>query len=60
MTPLNVALVLLLSAPALGTPPPIEVGKPFPELTLPTLTGERASIRDFRGRKVMLHVFASW
>ncbi len=47
-------------------PPPaepirLEVGARFPDLVLPTLEdGRPASLRDFRGRKVILHVFASW
>ena len=53
-------LVLLLVTSATADPPLIESGAPFPELSLPTLDGERLSIRDFRGRKVLLHVFASW
>lgn len=37
------------------------VGEPFPAISLPTLEdGELRSIADFRGRKVILHVFASW
>ena len=40
---------------------PFRVGQPFPKLTLPALEdGQPASIRDYRGRKVILHVFASW
>ncbi len=39
----------------------IEVGQPFPELVLPRLGGgSPASIAEFRGRRLMLHVFASW
>lgn len=39
----------------------IDVGKPFPELVLPALgDGRPLSIADFRGEKVILHVFASW
>lgn len=42
-------------------PPVIEVGRPFPALHLPDATdGRPRSIADFRGRKVLLHVFASW
>ena len=43
--------------PALGR---IKEGQPFPDLTLPTLDGEPLSIAAYRGRKVVLHVFASW
>ena len=39
----------------------IAVDKPFPEIVLPDLyTGEPRSITEFRGKKVLLHVFASW
>ena len=39
----------------------IEVGKPFPNLILPSLEdGRPASIVQFRGKKTLLHVFASW
>ncbi len=42
-------------------PPVIEVGRPFPALHLPDAAdGRPRSIADFRGRKVLLHVFASW
>lgn len=38
-----------------------EIGEPFPTLALPSLDGrEPKSISDFRGRKLILHVFASW
>ncbi len=37
------------------------VGEPFPDLELPSLTdGSPLSISAFRGKKVILHVFASW
>ena len=45
----------------LSLPEPIAEGKPFPGVSLPALTDGRArSIADFRGSKVVLHVFASW
>ena len=38
-----------------------EVGTPFPTLSFPSLAdGRPASIADFRGQKVILHIFASW
>ena len=59
------ALILLLSS--VGAPsalakeaPVIEVGQPFPDLHLPTLEGEMKRVSDYRGQKVLLHVFASW
>lgn len=41
--------------------PVIEDGKPFPAIAFPSLDGGTPmSIADFRGKKVLLHVFASW
>jgi hypothetical protein len=38
-----------------------EVGKPFPLITLPAAQdGQPMSVNDFRGRKMLLHLFASW
>ena len=46
---------------ASAAPPDLTVGKPFPDLVLPAMDGGRAmSIADFRAKKVILHVFASW
>lgn len=50
-------LLALLSAPA----SPFQVGEPAPVVTLPSgADGEPVSLEDFRGQKVMLHVWASW
>ena len=39
----------------------VEVGKPFPNLMLPALEdGSPSSLVQFRGKKTLLHVFASW
>lgn len=61
------ALMLLLASCSAREPLPfpetvaIEVGQPFPNLMLPALDGGApASIAQFRGRKILLHVFASW
>lgn len=63
------APVLLLLFAACTQPPPvaqpddvsIEVGRPFPNLALPSLAdGSPASVAQFRGKKTLLHVFASW
>lgn len=44
-----------------GTDVGIEVGEPFPQIPLPTLEGrEGKTLAEFRGQKVILHVFASW
>lgn len=40
---------------------PLEVGRAFPAITLPDIAdGRPRAIADFRGRKIILHVFASW
>jgi hypothetical protein len=40
---------------------PFRVGEPFPTISLPSLEDDRpASIADFRGRRLIVHVFASW
>ena len=62
------ALTLLCLVAALGTAadaraataPILEVGQPFPDLALRTLDGEVRRVSDYRGTKLVLHVFASW
>ena len=54
-----VVAVSLVGRPA--TARAIEVGSPFPLLQLPRLEdGRRGSVADYRGEKLVLHVFASW
>lgn len=45
------------STDALGS---IALNEKFPELKLPTTDGSSWSIQDERGRRVILHIFASW
>ncbi len=41
--------------------PKLEVGQRFPGTFLPSLTdGRPMSLLQFRGQKVILHIFASW
>jgi len=59
------ALLLVTCGSAVDVAVPVdvavEVGKPFPHLTLPSLEdGSPSSIVQFRGKKTLLHVFASW
>ena len=56
------ALSPLVLPPARGlAAPPLAVGQPFPDLVLPALDdGRPLSVADFRGKKVVLLVFASW
>ena len=38
-----------------------ESGEPFPTIAFPSLAdGRPTSIAAFRGKKIILHVFASW
>ena len=58
-----VATWLALAVPTLAPAGVWEpkVGEPFPDLRLPTLEdGVSRSIADYRGEKILLHVFASW
>lgn len=41
--------------------PQLRAGLPFPNLTLPDCEdGRPTSLADFRGKRVLLHIFASW
>jgi len=42
-------------------PIPFKVGEPFPAISLPAADdGRKVSIADFRGQRLIVHVFASW
>lgn len=55
-------LIALLCASARGEPPALDVGRAFPNLALPALepAGTTLSVGQFRGQKIVLHIFASW
>ena len=63
-----VSLALLIGAtsavPAYGqrgVASRFQAGQPFPTIAFPSLEdGTPASIADYRGKKLLLHVFASW
>ncbi len=38
----------------------LEVGQAFPNMLLPSLEGPPSSIADFRGDKLIVHIWASW
>ncbi len=60
-TLLSVALLWTSPLPASAKEVPVRVGEPFPALVLPALVDDAPlSIERFRGRKVLLHQFASW
>ncbi len=43
------------------TTDPFAVGQPVPDLVLPSADdGRPRSLAEFRGKKYVLHVFASW
>ena len=59
------ALVMLVAVLPATAPVPqsehaLEIGRPFPTIPLPDLEGTRRSVADFRGHRLILHVFASW
>ncbi len=64
MKPTNSAkltLFFLLAAASSTGASPFRVGEPVPRLRLPSVSGgSPLSLSDFRGEKLMLHVWASW
>ena len=54
------ALLVLLLAAAPASADGFKVGEPVPDLRLPTIDGKTASLRGYRGKKVLLIQFASW
>ena len=58
----GVSLITLAPAQAQRLPDTgFTVGEPFPTVAFPSLEdGRSLSIADFRGKKLLLHVFASW
>ena len=59
------SLICFVSAPASElseqAPASPQPGDPFPVLTLPSLRdAQPASVAQFRGRKLLVHQFASW
>jgi len=61
MKPL-LALALFCASGMASAAPALKVGQPFPIISLPLCgnEAEHESIMDFRGQKLMLHLFASW
>ena len=58
---LAITASIALGSSASGQSTQFEVGQPFPNIALPSLEeGRPTSIADFRGKKLILHVFASW
>lgn len=38
----------------------LEIGQKAPDFTLETLTGEKLTLQDFKGKKILLNFWASW
>lgn len=62
---LAASAVAFSSSPMSAKEPDLDAGNPFPDVALPLLAppGEApriASLGDYRGEKLLLHIFASW
>lgn len=59
-----VSLALLFALTACNQPPSaplrVNVGNPFPELKVSTLSGEPASTQQFAGKALVVNVWATW
>ena len=61
VVPVLIAFLLVVGSALAGGTGRIRVGEPFPSLVLPSASdGRPATVQQYRGRKVVLHVFASW
>jgi hypothetical protein len=58
---MNAVMLVSLSIASAASASPFRVGEPVPQLRLPSIEdGRPLSLAEFRGEKVMLHVWASW
>lgn len=54
-------LSLFAAAPTGAKEPDFPVGQHFPTLFIPTLAdGKLRGVSSYRGKKLVLHIFASW
>ena len=56
-------LTMILVAIAQQPSPPktsLKVGEPAPDFTLPTTTGEKVKLSDFKGKKNVVLAFTFW
>ena len=44
----------------LQTSRPVDVGDQAPDFTLPSLEGADVSLSDYRGKRLVLFIWASW
>jgi len=54
---LSVALAAALSTTTVADATALEIGKPAPDFSLPGTSGETVSLRQFRGKKIVLLEF---
>ncbi len=56
--------LLLLATPAVAAPPaapgPVAVGQPLPDVVMASLNGPQRSLASYRGRPLIINVWASW
>jgi len=58
---MKIAIILILATASLAHGQSISVGKAFPNLSLPSVeTGKVTEVNSLFGKKLMLHLFASW
>jgi hypothetical protein len=58
---LLLALISGLVLPVRAAAAEFKAGDPFPTITLPRIDdGQASSLAQFRGQRLMLHIFASW
>ncbi len=62
MTRIGAAACVLavLSAAVPAYPLCVEIGKPIPDVAIPSLAGEKVALSDFKGKIVLLAFWASW
>lgn len=53
----SVAAAVALATTAASSAMALEIGKPAPDFSLPGTTGETVSLRQFRGKKIVLLEF---
>lgn len=57
-------VLAFLAAPAIAVaqeaPPPVAVGKPLPDVLMSGLNGPHRSLSSYRGRPLIINVWASW
>lgn len=56
----SVALCLLAACSLMNTSGPASVGQPVPAFSLNDLDGKPFNIADYKGKVVLINVFATW